>query len=439
MLRPALAYIGLLFCLAAPLLAEDQPVLSGIITGAGSPTDFRVDGYRVLCTPNSTLSQHGTANVASGSRECPQHHLGEIVLVDGTMSEKQRTVAADRVRVITPVDLKVAGSALIDKVLSAGKQQATVRADGYILQLTPATRITYESTLTPGMDHLTTNQWVEYTGLLHPDGTVRVDSAAVGPNVISDEENKLRTKQEFDPAAVTKSDRQSDVDKFFFGQDRTRIPAYNDPDMQARIDAVGQRLIPAYQRALPLDDPSRIDFRFQLVDDPKYAFHSLASGIILVSKNVAPFLASDDELAAVLGMAIADVLQKQELRAQPARRKMIATTIVGDAAGLVIPGLSVAALVSNHNVRAKLERRVLEESSRETLFLMNDAGYDVRVAPLAWWTLAEKKGQPLEATPLPEPARYMYSLLGTAWLPEISKPGKAEPTPGLSPRTSATP
>ncbi len=437
MQRLALALVSLLLCGAAPLVAED-PVLTGVVTDAGTPANFQVDGYRVLCTPNQTLSQHGTATVASGSRECPQHHLGETVLVDGVLSEKKRLVAADRVRVITPVDVRVEGSALVDKLLHADKQGATVRADGYVLQLTASSRITYESTLTPGLEHITTNQWIEYRGLLHPNGTVRVDAAEIGPNVISDAEDKLRSKQEFDPAAVAEGDRQNGVGEFFFGQDRTRIPAYSDPDMQARVDAVGQRLIPEYQRALPASDPSKIDFRFQLVDESRYAFYSLASGIILVSKNVPPILSTDDQLAAVLGMAIADVLQKQELRAQPTKHLMTATTIVGDAAGAVIPGLSVAALVSNHNVKARLDRRLLEQSSRETLFLMHDAGFNLNAAPIALWKLPQKKGQPLEATPLTESVRYMYSLLGTVWEPEASESQAANGSPHLATRDAAS-
>jgi hypothetical protein len=81
----------------------------------------------------------------------------------------------------------------------------------------------------------------------------------------------------------------------------------------------------------------------------------------------------------------------------------------------------------------------MEEGSRESLFLMNDAGFDVNAAPLAWWTLAQKKGQPLEATPLPEPARYMYTLLGTEWQSAAPGSNQRHAFPNLSIREPAAP
>ena len=51
--------------------------------------------------------------------------------------------------------------------------------------------------------------------------------------------------------------------------------------------AVGEKLIPAFQRDLPDSDPAKIHFRFQLVDSKKlHAALAAPNGIILIPHQV---------------------------------------------------------------------------------------------------------------------------------------------------------
>lgn len=408
------APILLTLCVSAAV-AQREPALDGFVTGPGTADRFQVNGSDVVCVPLRTLTSHQQGATLHGSRDCPQHRLGEHLLVYGSINKG--TVEAEDITVVTPVDVPVEGAALTDMVVSRTSKEIVVRADGFLLEITPDTKLTYDSSLTPGFAGFQTNQWIAYRGIAYPDGTVMVQKASLGPNIITDEEDKLRKQAEFDPAMVSDVDRQSLTSKFFTGMDLTRIPAYNDPGQQARVTELGNRLIPSYQRALPVGDPSKIAFRFQLVEDTRFAYYALPSGIILLSHSVAA-LDNDDQLAAVVATAIADVLQKQELRADAMKRKLLVADFVGDAAGLFVPGLSSATTITAQRTNQRLQHRLLEQRSRESLCLLHDADFDLHEAPVAFWQMGQKKGKTLAETPMPEHARYLYQLLGTAWASE---------------------
>jgi hypothetical protein len=57
--------------------------------------------------------------------------------------------------------------------------------------------------------------------------------------------------------------------------------------------------------------------------------------------------------------------------------------------GFFVPGLGLASEatgIAAHNIQTNL----LNQSGRVSLGYLHDAGYDIRQARLAWWTLASK-------------------------------------------------
>ncbi len=79
--------------------------------------------------------------------------------------------------------------------------------------------------------------------------------------------------------------------------------------MQARVDAIGATLVAKYQRDLPDADETKINFRFQLIDNKKWHDAvALPSGIILIPHQVVERLQNDSQLATVLADNIATVL-----------------------------------------------------------------------------------------------------------------------------------
>jgi hypothetical protein len=78
--------------------------------------------------------------------------------------------------------------------------------------------------------------------------------------------------------------------------------------LQARVSRVGLSLVPAYQKQLADDSPSKIYFRFYAVDEASIRSDlSCNAGLILVPKQVVERLQNDDQLAALLAQVRHDI------------------------------------------------------------------------------------------------------------------------------------
>jgi predicted Zn-dependent protease len=186
--------------------------------------------------------------------------------------------------------------------------------------------------------------------------------------------------------------------------------------MQQRVESIGEALIPAYQGDLPDNDPSKINFRFQVVDQPKLRDAlTLSNGIILVPQQVVDRLKNDSQLATVLADNIACALEKQQLRQIPAGRAMTAGDVALIVGGAFVPGLGFAGPAGMMAGGAVMIRRAEEQSGRVSLVLLHRAGYDLAEAPITWWILGSSKEKPLEKTGMPARAKYLYRILDTTW------------------------
>ena len=385
----------------------------GYVTAIRSPWDFDVNGYRVILTAQTRLLFSSTANHPA----IHQPYLGQLLRVDGEIDRQANKIMAEKIQPALPQDQKINSVAIIDALAetSATPDTKAVRADGYILLLPATADLRFAAPLT-STSPLTPNLWIHYRGQKQEDGAVVVEEADISINAVNPTEDKLRTKSEFDAAAVDKDDKQSGLSKAFLGVDRKRVPAWKDPATQARIEKIGESLVPAYQKQLTAIDPTHIDFRFQVVDypRPKEAL-SMESGIILIPHQVIERLENDSQVAAILADSIAEVLEKQAFRARPAQYKIAAAGAVGAAAGAFVPGLGLATGVAAGAAGEEVRTRQFQQSSRVSLWLLHDAGYDITQAPLAWWRLSARKGKDLAHTALPDRALFLYESLGTTW------------------------
>ncbi len=424
MRSPVLLFVLLLLAAPATLArAQQSPALGGFVTTPGT-TAFQVNAVPVVCDPAVTTDRLVQAHQVLRVKGCPARILGDSITVYGRKDKQAGTVHATAVETDAPVDLAVDGFALIDRILQPiGHGTGTLRADGYALTLTPATAVTFAQGSGLTLGTITTNLWVRYTGTLHPNGTVTASSLLLSPNLIKPSEDKLRTKSDFDAAAVTEDDRQSSGSRFFLGRKARQIPASHDEAAQQRISAIGTRLVPAYQRQLPAADPTRIDFRFQLVDDRTLRTTlSSPSGVIQVPEFIPAALADDSQLAAILAAAVAEVLEKQTLRAIPPNNARTAASIAGNVAGVFVPGLGLATNLATSKNASIAQDRQEEQSVRTALPFLQDAGFDPTQAPIAWWTLSTPKPKPLAQTRLPHRTQYLYKLLSTTHRPTQQPP-----------------
>jgi hypothetical protein len=423
--------LGLAGVRSAVSQQQEDPAIDGYVTRVASTSDFDVNGYRVLCGAGTqtTIGQFHSKEALS-NQGCPQDrpYLGEPTKIFGSLKKKEHAVVADRIEAQPVIRGEITGSAVIDALPSqnsAGAKPGSllVRADGYRIVIDGNTATTWYPPLN-SLDGVEAGNWIEYKGRQRADGVVEAESARFSPNTVSKDEEKLRTKYEFDPAAVPASARQNTASVMLIGIQGKRLPPYKDDAMQARIEKIGNSLIPAYQRALPDTDPARINFRFQVVDAKWFRDAlTLPSGIILVPRQVVERMQNDSQLAAVLADNIACALEKQEYLYLPKSEALTAAVLGTEVAGIFVPGLEAVGAVASvagtttgaGTGRDFFQTRAQEQSGRVSLGLLRDAGYDIDQAPVAWWLLSTNKPEPISRILLPQRAAYDYRAIGENW------------------------
>jgi hypothetical protein len=347
----------------------------------------------------------------------PELHIGQLVDVYGKEQNKTHAIKAAEMRIYLSSPHDVSGVALIEETQPAGNGNSgtdkLIRADGYRIRITSKTEVKFVKPLGPGTE-IGTNVWVEYKGSWNTDDVVVANQVWFYKNEISDGLKKQREHWEYDPIAVPGDSRQSGLDRGFRGNDVSRLPPHEDAAMELRVSAIGEKLVPTYQKGLAADDPTKINFRFYLVDAPKArdAF-PLPSGIILMPYQVVARLQNDSQIAAILADKIACLIEEQPI-SLPLSDGQIAESFGLTGAsfipfvGLGVSGTLLAQGISEH----KQLIRNREQRDRVTLSLMQDAGYNLLDAPKAWWLMSLKKHEDMSKSGPPENSVYMYTLLG---------------------------
>lgn len=433
------ALICILLAVFSALSQGQDSAFTGYVTRAASGSDFDVDGVRILCRPMTT---HGAIETANGIRQsvagCQNDppYIGEQLEIYGLQSTDAisaqlpdpgppgRVISIDAKRIESlPVrPHEVSSSAVIDATPAQSADPAqgySISADGYRIRITAKTKIEWGSPLRSLAD-VKAGDWIKYKGKQDTAGALIAASVQIGHNTIPGGEEKLRENSKYDPSAIAPGTKQNFLEDGFKGGcrgsyiegcDPNKFPPYNDAEMQARIEKIGDSLIPAYQRALPANDPAKIDFRFQLIDTKLFrGTLTLPSGFVLVPHQVVERLQNDSQLAAVLADGIARAMEKQQYRTEGKIRTAYASTLAAAAVPYTGYGAFVGAQVAE-----SIEERELEQRCRVSLVLLHDAGYDIDQAPLAWWLLDPGKQTPLSKIEIPDRAVYLYRILGESW------------------------
>ncbi len=332
---------------------------------------------------------------------------------------------------------EVSGFAVIDRVITPGPEPV-FRADGYMLLLTPATVVRFSGGLA-SLGEVGTNIWVHYEGAGHDFGEIVLSSAEfIKPNLHRPKRNpKVSVEQvtTFPFGSMIDSDGSFRTDAYMRkgweaggGCDAGWYPVPQDAALQERVRRIGVRVVPQYQRDLPENDPAKIPFRFYAVDED-HIRSSLAceDGLVMIPVPVMARMGSDDQLAAVLGDAVAAELQQQDVRA---RLEMKLITVAEAAAELAVSaGGMTAGAIAMHSVHHRME----EQRGRMALAFMADAGFDPWQAPEAWRLLAAAQWPPnLLKLKYPERSKYQMEILhleyksSAAASVQTSGPGIAE-------------
>ena len=405
--------------------AQQEPefAVEGYITAVQSPTRFEVYGIQVESSPNTNWRITGKdAAMSYGQPLRSLAHVGVYVRVAGPTNRHTHIVAAEEISLRDDWDRKLSGIGVIDKVFVGGPQPA-FRADGYRIQITSATEVVFSGGLTT-LNELAPNTWLNFEGKLDKSGVLMATKIDFLPNkathfkAINGIEIKnitVSSAPDATPGASSSEGSENEQPgdnatkeadakpanqnvapakqekKHYSAISSTHLNEVDNKALQARIQRIGMAVVPAYQKALSTDNPSKIQFLFAAVDNRKYRSEICsADGLIALPQTVVERLKTDDQLAAVLADGIAYNIQRQAARVVSVNRMFLAAGIAGDIAGAFVPGVGIAELAVGAGTKHKFNVEIDEERGRIALALMDDAGYDLRQAPEAWRLLAPK-------------------------------------------------
>ena len=416
-------FAALILCLFPITLAAQVTgaVTAGYVTAVNPDGGFEVEGWPIELDSKATYFVRNNTG-ADTSVNAFRPFVGEFLDVYGERSKGKsapRLIHATRLFQIVPAANSVHGTAIIDLVPQhdAMNPDHILRTDGRFLRILATAKLKFDDQLTADTA-FHTHIWIDYEATPQEDATFLVERATFRKNVVKASEEKLHKKEEYDPSAVRPDEHQSGISKLFHGLDVKKLHPHPDSDLQARIGRIGESLVPAYQRALAPDDPTRLNFRFQVVDFDGYNEpFSLPNGIVLIPFGGLDRLKSDSEIAAPIAIAIAFALEKEQVRGQPAKNKLNSAKGVGYLAGILVPGVGLAGDISTELTQNHLDNLQIEQAGRVALCLMHDAGLDLQLAPIALWLSNSEKPEPREKIKMPRTAANLYKSLGTTWKP----------------------
>ncbi len=128
---------------------------------------------------------------------------------------------------------------------------------------------------------------------------------------------------------------------------------YEDPDVQAMVNRIGQKLAAQSHRA-------NLSFTFTVLDSPEVNAFALPGGYVYITRGIMAYLNSEQELAGVLGHEIGHVTARHSVRQQTAQAGagvfgMIVAVATGDANLAKASNYAGAALVSGYGRGHELE------------------------------------------------------------------------------------
>ena len=405
-------------------------VAEGYITAVQLPTGFDVNGEHVVLGPRSGYALMGQQTAVSDSPLRNSIAPGAYVQVMGSYDSRHKIANAESVLFRDDWDKKLSGIGVIDKVISAGSEPV-FRADGYRIRITSATEISFGGDIKT-LSGVNTNTWLRYEGKRDKDGVLIASTARFLPpksaatkgikglevSNLQFEAPRSELRRHDTPGDATQAPYDIADQETVLTQDGRvklgtlkkwhKVPA--DQALQSRVRHVGMRLVPEYQKQLPLGDPSRIRFRFYAIEEEDARSEICSQdGLILVPVQLLERFRNDDQLAAILADGVAYNLQNQGAKIVAQNRGFLGLEAAGYAADIFVPGMGIASVLGSNLAASKMHTAMEEQRGRVALALMLDAGYDPRQAPEAW-RLAAPKHLPKDVDVLKYPDLSGYQL-----------------------------
>ena len=382
--------------------AKPQHEFSGFITEVSPGHMFQVGFAEVQWNPGKTQIYHAQDQQRVDEPVDMVVRIGAFVHVDGKFDKKTDRLQAKDVELLSPVPQPartVDGLGLIEEKPQLTDEgtgaKGTLWVDGYPLQVTPQTKLLAADGKPLDAGRITTNLWARYEASREKDGSIRAESITFKPNAISADEAKYLKGAEPVVVPPNYAKHKAGTIKFHW---RWKLKILPDKIVQDYVTRVGESLIPAYQKALPESDPTKVRFRFYVVEKfsmwkgPLMDCEASPGGIVVVPDNVLSVLDNGAQLAALLSNCVEMTLEKQLYfhRKQLKIEDALAIGGVGAYPFTSIAAFGVPIGVTNAIVLERLLLQINEQASRIGLRDMLREGYDIREAPFAWTVAANQ-------------------------------------------------
>lgn len=425
--------------------AQDQPAfpvigyITAIPSHSGDVTEFLVNTLRVVVRSETSFGLIGDKTTTNVSPLRAALQVGAYVQVAGQTDHKTKSTIASTIYFRPDWNKPLTGIGVIDKVLKPAPDPV-YRADGYFVRITQSTDVTFAEGMR-SLDDVGTDNWISFQGKQDPSGVLIASKIAFLPSQSVSYRNMLGVRQNYShklmpagaktkvaPPVPTSSDdadssrfpprekpqinpqtgRRVDFEKILdqdgnltqnavirygaLGSSHTiRASTPAQKALQARVRSIGERVIPAYQKAMLPDNPSKIRFEFYAVDDKGLRTDLCPSiGLIVVSQQAVERLQNDDQLAALLADGIAFNMQRQAARSAEAARAMLGPAIAANLMLQAVPVLDIVPILTENKIAKEIYLQQFEERGRVSLGLLADAGYDPWQVPETWRRLQSR-------------------------------------------------
>jgi hypothetical protein len=273
---------------------------------------------------------------------------------------------------------------------ASGSWQGAIAADGRQLRVVSKTVIDFAD-LSPGI--VPAGVWLTYDGTRFANGHIVLDKVTLRRDAVTPEEATYNVR--IGNRVTPPEDGPHGEGEIKYPIGRVRLIAKESEEQ--RLQLIGDRLMPEYQKALPPGSPEKLTVRF-FVTDRKITSSGLsfADGSIVFSEKSLSEVSNhsdDEELAALIAYHLADLLQKQDFRASARRNRQQKEAAVTLAAAFV-PGLGIAGLALNAAAQGAgiyegiayttPEMLIFAQDCRIGMQMMQQAGYDPGAMPLAF-------------------------------------------------------
>jgi predicted Zn-dependent protease len=168
--------------------------------------------------------------------------------------------------------------------------------------------------------------------------------------------------------------------------------AYNDPELQAYVDSIGQKLA-------KVGDRPKLQYTFTVIDTEDVNAFALPGGFIYVSRGILPYLQNEAELAAVLGHEIGHVTARHASKQQT---QGTMAGIAGIAAAIMTgqPALADLTNMAGEAVVRGYGRDMELEADRIGAELLAKTGYDPNAVISVVRTLKDQERFEVESAKL---------------------------------------